>query len=798
MLPYRDDLWAKSGNPGESLVAHTLNVVRRVLALRQRTPQLAAIAGDPRLFHRLALAAAIHDLGKADPAFQAMLRAPRGSVAYTQRHEVLSLAWLEWLLADDPHGDLPFVAAAVASHHKDHAEIHRLYDSGNRWQPSQEIEKFVAGLEAAIFGRVADLFLSDILPAVESLGLLAEDWQRPQPWISGPNDWVRTVRSIRRGLRAWDDLLDATTNSATGSPERRQGFLVRGLILLADHAGSAGVEFGSAPLLKQPPNMAQRLRPPAGHPYYPHQEQSADTLGHALLVAPTGSGKTEAALLWAARQYAEMPGQPPLFYVLPFKASMNAMRTRLVGNLAADPAKPTTQDDSLVALQHSSALQVLYYQLMDREYSEEDAKRTARQQQNLARLHASPVRVLSPYQILRAAYQLKGHEAIWTDAASGLFVFDEIHAYEPARLAQILELLRLLVEQFRARLFVMTATMPRPVRDCVEQLLGKHASITAAEATFAAFRRHRVRLRNADLLSAETAEEIADRTRRGQAVLAVATTVGRAQQLCSRLRRLLQSEGIEVRLLHSRFTVEDRRKKEDELQRLVGTRLGGKRSSKIVLVATQVVEVSLDVDFDALFSDPAPLECLLQRFGRVNRSLRPEPCDVIVCTVGDDSPVYYRALVLAAIEQLKGLDGSVIDESGMQARLDAIYEGAIGRWLADELENQRRSFRNTINSCMPFDTSAELEEKFYKLFDGTEVLPEEKLAEYRSRLDEHPLQASALAVPISHGQFYMLRCRGQISFPTEENLKGAPPVAAVPYSFDQGLELNPSPEDDST
>ena len=253
---------------------------------------------------------------------------------------------------------------------------------------------------------------------------------------------------------------------------------------------------------------------------------------------------------------------------------------------------------------------------MDRDSSPENAERLARRQKNLAGLHATPVRVLSPFQLLRAAYQLKGHEAIWTDAAGGLFIFDEIHAYEAPLLARILEMLRFLVERLGAKAFVMTATMPATVKMRIQSILEIQEPIRADDATFERFRRHILRLRDAELLDDSTVAEIVRRSQNGEAVLCVATTVKR-EETRSKLQAALK-ESAQVDLLHSRFTSRDRQKKETQLNTLVGTR-DGKRDRRVVLVATQVVEVSLDVDFDVLFSDPAPLECLVQRFGRVNR-----------------------------------------------------------------------------------------------------------------------------------------------------------------------------------
>jgi CRISPR-associated endonuclease/helicase Cas3 len=804
------DWWAKSPRgdetEGESLVAHTLDVVRRVARLRDRAPYLSELCDDARLWHRLGLAAALHDLGKADPRFQRMLRQPRGTRStYDQRHEVLSLAWLNWALGTDPHGDRTYVAAAIASHHKDYGEITTKYSLGCDWEPAPNIEDFLAPIPAELFAVVATYFVEEILPRVRAFGLLDDTWTLA-PWPVERNGRELAVQSLRENLAAWQLWMDDLEDPKVDPGQRRFGLILRGVMLLADHAGSAHEEFRSLEVLHEPADMGTRLAPPTPASFYPHQSTAAETCGHALLVAPTGSGKTEAALLWASRQYANGRGFPPLFYVLPFKASMNAMQRRLVGNFAANPQSPTTAEEAAVMLQHSSALQVLYHQLMNRDDagqhapSPKQAEWVARRQQNLAKLHTAPVRVLSPYQLLRAAYQLKGHEAIWADAAGGLFIFDEIHAYEAKRLAAILEQLRFLVHELGAKVFVMTATMPRPIRDRIQQLLGRATVIQAQAETYAKFRRHTLRLSETGLLEDPTVDQIVTRIQGREAVLCVATTVGRAQQLQRLLRERLRGSH-EVKLLHGRFNGRDRNALETEVRQAVATQNTGADRRPIALVATQVVEVSLDVDFDVLFTDPAPLEALLQRFGRVNRSRRPEPKDVVVCTSVDDSqPVYDEALVHAAIGQLQTARDQVIDEALVQTWLDTIYSGPIGDRLSREITDWSEIFRRDVLSALkPFDTEADLEEMFLKQFDGAEVLPRSLCDEYRLWLEEEPLKASMLTVPVSQQQLVTLRRRGLVQ--TAEAL-GLPTkhlsVVDVPYSSESGLELNPPRHEDDT
>ncbi|MCX7469346.1 CRISPR-associated helicase Cas3' [Corynebacterium pygosceleis] len=117
---------------------------------------------------------------------------------------------------------------------------------------------------------------------------------------------------------------------------------------------------------------------------------------------------------------------------------------------------------------------------------------------------------------------------------------------------------------------------------------------------------------------ASIAREALDMTRSGGCVGIVANTVSRAQEIFRSLSGALPEE--EVFLLHSRFLAVDRREREKKLLHLLGP--GGERPNRLIVVATQVIEQSLDIDFDALISDLAPLDLLIQRAGRMHRHAR--------------------------------------------------------------------------------------------------------------------------------------------------------------------------------
>ena len=114
----------------------------------------------------------------------------------------------------------------------------------------------------------------------------------------------------------------------------------------------------------------------------------------------------------------------------------------------------------------------------------------------------------------------------------------------------------------------------------------------------------------------ELADLIAKQLVQGGAALVIRNTVSRAIETAAVLRKCLP---FEVMLVHGRFTVEDRLGKDDRLRAEFGRGRDARKGNPIVVVATQVAEQSLDVDFDLLVSDLCPVDLLLQRVGRIHR-----------------------------------------------------------------------------------------------------------------------------------------------------------------------------------
>ena len=242
----------------------------------------------------------------------------------------------------------------------------------------------------------------------------------------------------------------------------------------------------------------------------------------------------------------------------------------------------------------------------------------------------------------------------------------------------------------------------------------------------------------------------------------------------------------EVVLLHGRFNGQDRLEKERLVRSATGSQ--SKARKPIVLVATQVVEVSLDIDLDVIYTDPAPLEALIQRFGRINRRRLKECAPVCVFTQPDDGQrIYEPDLVQASLQVLEKNTDRMIDEEGISDWLDQVYVGQIAERWNEKYDTTYSNFCDgPLATLRAFNSDPQLEDEFYKAFDSVEVLPRRQEAQYRQMRQDEPLAASQLLVPIRWGQYSNLKKKGL----TRDGEEGWPKMVDAEYNSELGLCLS--------
>ncbi|QKW20545.1 CRISPR-associated helicase Cas3' [Kitasatospora sp. NA04385] len=746
---------AKRGQPAEELTAHLAATLTAGSELAHRIGRIDAAEGPLKdLFWPAAqLGGLCHDSGKITDGFQKMVR--DRAQPWGERHEVVSLGFLPALVPDGSL--LPWVAAGVATHHRaltgsTGRDLRFLYEG---LSPDELAERI---------GHIDD-------PAVQAMA----GWLRTTAASSALPTAPRPADAPNAGelLDAAHDVLDCLLERWSVGVDTDTGLaaaLLQGAVTLADHLSSAhGTLHTDQPFNHRfRPTLEKRMAH-RGQGLREHQLRAAATTGHMLLHAPTGSGKTEALLLWAALQITElahrMGGTPRLFYVLPYLASINAMADRFA-DLLGDPGLVGVAHSRAASYHLAAAIRPTDDTDQDTEHPgrpapDEAAKALSRQA--ATRLFRESVRVGTPYQLLRAALAGPAHAGLLVDAANSVFILDELHAYDPRRLGYILAAARLW-ERLGGRIAVASATLPDALADLFTTTL-THQPTLIDTPDLGLPPRHRLQVRHRHLTHPATAAEVRAQLELGRSVLVVANNIAHALALFTCLAphcRALHGNDSAF-LLHSRFERRDR----SRIERRIGARFASTAAHRMpgLLVATQAVEVSLDLDLDVLFTAAAVLEALLQRFGRVNRLGLREPADVIVhapaWTRRSKQPgefadgIYPREPVEAAWRHLLDHRHRIIDETDATGWLNIIYTTDWGRRWHHDVIAHRRSFENAfLTFHYPFADRSRLSRSFDELFDGTEAVLEQHLDAYTQALAqgtraEGRLLADEYLIPLS-------------------------------------------------
>jgi CRISPR-associated endonuclease/helicase Cas3 len=749
-------LLAKSD--GETLLDHTLETVRIAGVLVDSLPVLHFSADTERLKQDALLAAAVHDVGKAATGFQKMLDAAgRGKKANWggKRHEIISAAFVSSIAKKAP------IVFAVLTHHysipsdlttSDRRTLDRLqlpmrqsYTPVWEGMSKEWYDNAVAFKE--FWKQICDQIYPPIPRAEYALSPLA---------LSA--DWLERGynRVAQRRVETYHERLYAS--------------LLRGLTIASDRLSSAhfsprmGIKFSDYPVLK---NDRRGF-----------QDAASRLNGSGILQAPTGSGKTEAALLWAQSNQC---ANGRMFYVLPTIASINAMHSRLRGVFPRHA----------VGMLHSRAASALYdmedSEGTEKQIAKDDSKeglmkrrerqRRANELRKLARSVHFPIRVCTPHQLLRFSLRGKGWESMLIDFPGGTFVVDEVHAYEPRIVGLLLATLRL-VSQWNAKFLIMSATLPSFLRGLIQENLDIQARsmITpdpsnTLDKEILNRKRHRFlgdtpETHGTVLNHIEDVEKMADE---GKSALVVCNTVSTAQEVYKRLKRFE-----ERKLIHSRFTKADRQKLEGEIQ----------SDKPTLLVSTQVVEVSLNINYGCGFFEPAPIDALIQRMGRVNRDGSQQKLgDIYVFSEEQSKVSVYRNrnLVKRSMEALIRLPNPLSELDLVRAADDVYEDGYTGEDKTEFEEGLHHECLEKFNEELLAGAHEDWTDQVIEKTSSTiEVLPDCKLTEYKRLMrDGLWIEADSLLVPLAA---HVLK---RIPVDTDEN----PWVVRCPYSSVLGLSL---------
>ena len=632
----------KSG--GLPLVQHLADVGAVTEALlnlpvwSSRLGHAANSPATPTLRARLATLAALHDLGKATPGFQRRIREqPRGhghimplSGLWTKKnsaHLLRSFPFLtEW---DDRGGEtISYLLLASFSHHG--TPLTGLPDPGrkNLWPVEDDSPTWT--LLSALGRTLQDWFPDafhpgDPLPPSPTLEHFFAGTVMLADWLGSDLRFFPVPRGISEGAEM-DDARQRALQAAR----------TVGLDTLDARAGLPAVpEFNNQ--FEFPANALQ---------------QAVDTLplrpeGDLVVIeAETGFGKTEAAFRHFTRLYHAglVDG---LYFANPLRFAATQLFHRLrafAHNTYGDAAPPTILSvPGYIQADDATAVRLPGYEVLwdddpghavsDRRWASEHPKRYL----------SAPLAAGTIDQALLAGIQVRHAHLRAATLGRSLLVVDEVHASD----AYMTQLTLGLVDLFRrlgGQVLLLSATLGASTRQLYQQAMGAPPRMISLEESLAApypcissteavhavpddrpdeQKKPSVRVRPTPLQDdpGGVAELVARLAATGGRVLVLRNSVNAALETQLALEKLLPPEslfgldGISCPH-HSRYAPPDRAALDAEVERRFGK--NGTCESG-VLVSTQTLEQSLDVDFDVLVTDLCPMDVLLQRLGRLHR-----------------------------------------------------------------------------------------------------------------------------------------------------------------------------------
>lgn len=321
-----------------------------------------------------------------------------------------------------------------------------------------------------------------------------------------------------------------------------------------------------------------------------------------IAVAQTGMGKTEGGLWWI--------GNHKGYFVLPLRTAINAIYDRVYEDIL--------ENENLsekVSLLHSESLE--YYVKKNVGTDEEIF-----QYEQRGKAFSIPLSISTMDQLFNFVFKYQGYELKLTTLSYSRIVIDEIQMYSPDLLAYLIYGMEH-IAKMGGKIAIMTATLSPFVKELLEKYVGfskDNQKVFINDSI-----RHNVKVRDRKINAKDILDLYEENERKGisNKILVVCNKIATAQKLMEAVKAEAAGKNISatVNIFHSRFIKKDRAKLEEEIIKFGKTydKNGNLDKQSGIWIATSIVEASLDIDFDYLFTELLDLNSLFQRFGRCNR-----------------------------------------------------------------------------------------------------------------------------------------------------------------------------------
>ena len=526
---------------------------------------------DDKIIELLEYSIEFHDIGKINPEFQVRVKENKKfDTTKEVAHNILSIHFIDKKDYDDKN-DYESIAYAVFYHH-------RFGNGDNDSIRADENTKKI---------------IENLLSKLEEKG-------------------IKVIKKISPSLK----LPDLHTD---------RNLKLLGLLMKCDHSASGGyeIEYPNDFLEDALNNLLNEFK---------EKDKSADwndmqkfckenSDKNIIAIADTGMGKTEGGFLWG--------GNNKIFFVLPLRTAINAMYKRFDEVIIKGENK-----EERVGLLHSNSLEYYLNNKKELVIDDKDEKEMDILEYNKRGKHLSlPITICTPDQIFNFILKYKGYESKLATLSYSKIILDEMQMYDASLLAAVIFGITKIIEM-GGKIAIVTATFPPIIEYFLNKYLMKDNKNVikdldkpeeiVEEPIFIKkkFTNNEKIRHNIVLIDDEIGIEHIlwqfkknkKENKKSNKILVICNTIKKAQEIYLKLKEEDDLKD-KINMLHSNFIREDREEKEKNILDFGKTEFDGEG----IWISTSLVEASLDIDFDYLFTELQDLNSLFQRFGRCNR-----------------------------------------------------------------------------------------------------------------------------------------------------------------------------------
>ena len=401
-----------------------------------------------------------------------------------------------------------------------------------------------------------------------------------------------------------------------------------------------------------------------------------------VVIGSTGVGKTESALYWSNGEKT--------FFTLPLRTSINAMYDRI----------EDTIEYKHTGLLHSTALEYL---------EEKDEFTNEEEKYNQSKNLCEKITTCTIDQIFPFVFKYKGYEKMYATLEYSKIIIDEVQAYSPEIVAVILKGLEM-INKIGGKFMLMTATLPRIYKEELE----KRKINFKFNQYLKPIKRHKIRLEEKEII--DDIDKIKEKAK-NKKVLIIVNTINKAIEIYLKLKT---REIGNINLLHSRFIYKDRNNKEKQIKEF-----SNNKDKSGIWITTQIVEASIDIDFDYLYTEMSTLDSLFQRLGRCyrNREYKENEENIYIYTKNASGIkyIYDEEINRKSIELLKEYDKKILEEKSKVEMVDKLYSKEMleGTKFLETFISGKKALENIID----YKTSKKVAQRLLRNIENINLVP---------------------------------------------------------------------------